>query len=700
MKRLALLLLLTLIFTACGGSNDVPAAIGGPTSTIELNHTLFRGVINRVSDFRITGFQVGQSVFGPVVLPKATQVRVLVPTIVNRIRIEYLDGDQVVGTHEQDVSLQPDQVTRIDDPEILLLVGTTTLDRSIVTTGTGQYKTLTYGPAWTQVVRTDLGATAQPDRETRRVSLLCMPHFSDVHIIDEESPLRIEFLRNLVGAFLPKTEFQAAWRPQEMLTVFVTEAMIRQINSIGAGPTTGRPYDCAVFTGDNGDNRHQSELERFLTLLDGGQITPSTGNPDLYEGVQDNSQPFLAEYWHPEPGPQDQYKQTYGFPNYPGLLAAAVQTFQAEGLKTPYYSAYGNHDHLLQGNFPEKVNLNPQMALNQIATSTTKILALPQVFQLLEKIKTGSGVDLFLAEFLDPLGINSVHDWPAFIGHWTAASTPSRQVTADPTRHLLQRTEFIQAHLDTPAVPGPVGHGFTAQNLQTGNMYYAFEPAPGILGLTLDTTNPGGENNGSIDVQQVAWMEQQIQQVSSRYYDANGNLIQTGNQDKLVILFSHHSIETMDNALPDPENPGQIRMLGGQFEQVLHRYPNVVAWLNGHTHYCRIFPHPDPTARTGGFWEVNSPSLIDFPQQARIVELVDNQDGTLSIFATLVDTAAPPETGAPGDPLSLASISRELSANDPQILDQPATKNEPGGLGFQIGNPNDRNVELLVKKPF
>ncbi len=699
MKRILLLLLISVACVACGGSEG-GLSPDSPSSILELNHTLFRGVISRVTDFRITGYQGEQSVFGPVVVQKATQVRINLPTIVNRIKIEYLAGDQVVGVHEQAVTMVANQVTRIDEPDIQLLVGTTTLDQSIQTTGTGIYKTLTYGPGWEQVVRTDLGATAQEGRQDRRVALLCMPHFSDIHIIDEESPLRIEFLRNLKGTFLPQDDFQAAWRPQEMLTVFVAEAMIEQVNTIGAGPITGRPYDCAVFTGDNGDNRHQSELQRFLTLMDGGTIVPSTGNPDLYEGVQDNSQPFLTEYWHPEPGPADQYKTTFGFPEIAGLLAAAVQPFTAQGLKTPYYTCYGNHDHLIQGNFPEKANQNPLIALDQIATSTTKILSLPLIFQLLEDIKPGTGVDAFLAEFLDPLGINVSGDWPAFIGHWTSDTTPSREVTSDPTRHLLQKTEFIQAHLNTPAVPGPVGHGFTASNLQTGNMYYAFEPAPGILGLTLDTTNPGGFDNGSIDVEQVAWMEQQIQQVSSRYYDANGNLIQTNNPDKLVILFSHHSIETMDNALPDPENPGQVRMLGGQFEQVLQRYPNVVAWMNGHTHYCRIFAHPDPTGRTGGFWEVNSPSLIDFPQQARIVELVDNKDGTLSIFATLVDTAAPPETGTPGDPLSLASISRELSANDPQILNQPATKTEPGGLGFQIGNPTDRNVELLVKKPF
>lgn len=565
----------------------------------------------------------------------------------------------------------------------------TTVERSIVTVGTGTYKTLAYGAGWTRLVRTEL-ANAQAGRETRRRSLLCMPHFSDVHIMDDESPLRTEFLRNMTGLFLPATEFQAAWRPQESLTTHVAEAMVQQMNAFGMGPVTRRPFDCAVFTGDNGDNRHQSELERFLTLMDGGAIRPSTGNPNLYEGVQDAETPLLTQYWHPEPGITDTYKTQFGFPNFPGLLTAAVQPFQATGLRTPWYTCYGNHDHLIQGNFPVRATTAPVNALTNIAEGPRKILDLPAVFKAFgEKI----GVVVFLAEFLDPLGDALPTDWAAFIGHWNANTTTSRTVTADATRHLLSRQEFIQAHIQSGAQPGPMGHGFQTANLNSGQLYYTFQPAEGILGITLDTTNPGGLNNGSVDSAQVDWMEQQIRQVSSRYYDANGVLVNTGNPDKLVMLFSHHSIETLTNALPDLDNP-QRRLLASEFEKILHRYPNVVLWLNGHTHYCRIYGHPDPDRRTGGFWEVNSPSLIDFPQQARIVEMADNQDGTLSIFGTLVDTAAPTQASVSSNPLSLASISRELSANDPQLVNQPL------GLEFQLGQLSDRNVELLIAKPF
>ena len=65
------------------------------------------------------------------------------------------------------------------------------------------------------------------------------------------------------------------------------------------------------------------------------------------------------------------------------------------------------------------------------------------------------------------------------------------------------------------------------------------------------------------------------------------------------------------------------------------------------------------------------------------------QDGTLSIFTTMVDHAGP--TGYHGgstSPVPLSGLARELSANDPQERNS--------GKG---GGPEDRNVELLVQRP-
>jgi hypothetical protein len=133
-----------------------------------------------------------------------------------------------------------------------------------------------------------------------------------------------------------------------------------------------------------------------------------------------------------------------------------------------------------------------------------------------------------------------------------------------------------------------------------------------------------------------------------------------------------------------------VRLKAAEIEEILHRYPNVVLWVNGHSHYNRVWAHPDGSRKTPGFWELNTAAHIDFPQQCRTVEIVDNRDGTLSIFGILLDHMAPATPGSlPTDPLGLASISRELAANDPLIP-----------YSGQLGAPSDRNVELIVQTPF
>jgi LPXTG-motif cell wall-anchored protein len=179
-------------------------------------------------------------------------------------------------------------------------------------------------------------------------------------------------------------------------------------------------------------------------------------------------------------------------------------------------------------------------------------------------------------------------------------------------------------------------------------------------------------------------------EASSHYRDTACTEIRTGYADQAVVLFSHHNKGTIANPSPDPANPAEPRLGAAELFAVLRRFPNVVAWINGHTHVNRVNAVPDPTGYTGGFWEITTAAHVDYPEHARLVELVDNRDGTWSFFATIIEHAAPATT----DPLDfsllgLAAISRELSANDPQV--DPVSK---------LGVPTDLNVELVVRAPF
>ena len=169
-------------------------------------------------------------------------------------------------------------------------------------------------------------------------------------------------------------------------------------------------------------------------------------------------------------------------------------------------------------------------------------------------------------------------------------------------------------------------------------------------------------------------------------------MVRGGKHDRLFVIFSHHTIGSMDN------NTGPGRVLGPAIRDLLLRFPNVVLWVNGHTHRNRVTPYARKrnAKAPGGFWEVNTAAHVDWPQQARTIELVDNRNGTLSIFGTVIDHVAPTSYGKrPKSPLELASLSRELGANDWQEEDR-----SPKGEDGRRGRLEDRNVELLVPAPF
>jgi len=268
-----------------------------------------------------------------------------------------------------------------------------------------------------------------------------------------------------------------------------------------------------------------------------------------------------------------------------------------------------------------------------------------------------------------------------------------QRVTPDPVRRrALPLREWLGALLAGNPEPGPVGHGFTHRNVQDGTAWWSRPHGDHVQLVGLDTCNHTTGSEGAVCDQQLRWLEAELQRHSTRWLDERGRPCTGPGPDRLCVLFSHHSSWTLTNRAEDRLFPGP-RHLGPEVVELLLRYPNVVLWVNGHTHEHTVVPHRGAAPGTG-FWEVNTASCIDFGQQARTVELVDNGDGTLSTFCTVLDHAAPPSVrvtpGGHYSPRELASLSRELSANDARWFD-------PFDL---LGHEEDRNVELLARAPF
>ena len=267
-----------------------------------------------------------------------------------------------------------------------------------------------------------------------------------------------------------------------------------------------------------------------------------------------------------------------------------------------------------------------------------------------------------------------------------------RKVTPDQNRRFVDRRQVVREHFVTRE--RPAGHGFTDDNVNAGTAYYGFDAGP-VRCLVLDTVNGYGGPNGSLDPAQLSWLERELAAGHRRHLNTDGSLVGSAGTDRLFVVFSHHTVATVDNWLAPP---GSRRILGHTVRDLLLRYPNAVLWVNGHTHVNQVTAHaraPD-AAVAGGLWEVTTASLIDWPQQARLVEVLDNADGTLSMFCTIVDTAAAASYRWPSDdPLTLVALSRELAGNDWQARARPVP-----GVDGRRGAATDRNVELVLPAPF
>ncbi|WP_432588282.1 TIGR03767 family metallophosphoesterase [Streptomyces sp. HD1123-B1] len=507
----------------------------------------------------------------------------------------------------------------------------TTLETVSAAHGAIGYRKLADGPAWAREVRTDIVA-GKGGREDRRTALASFVQLTDLHITDVQHPMRYEFMRS------GRT---GAWRPHEALTVVGAASLIERVNGLRGGPVTGAPLSFVMTTGDNTDNNSTIELDWFLTAMNGGRITPNTGDPRQYEGVQDSG---IKEFWHPDRALRDADKQR-GFPRIDGFLEAALRTVHSPGLRLPWYSTVGNHDDLGGGVYSFGGGY-----LAELATGDRKLQIVPAA----EAARIYAGE----RKGADPRG----KDMKALL---RAHARDMRRVTPDERRAPFTRAGYLAAHLDPARTgPGPVGHGYTKANQEQDTLYYSFRISDDVIGISLDTTDPGGHYTGSLGTAQLRWLERTLK----------------AHRDDHVLVFSHHYSRSMTNMNHDPARPGEARHGGDEIIALFRRHPQVRAWINGHSHQNEITPH-------GTFWEITTASHVDFPQLARVVEVVDNHDGTLSLFTTLIEAAAPRRTDHSDlSQTGLAALYRELSFN------------APGASQKLAGDPGDRNTELLLRK--
>jgi metallophosphoesterase (TIGR03767 family) len=522
------------------------------------------------------------------------------------------------------------------------------------------YRCLQYTPGEPHLVREDLSARPAGRADGRPAGrsrpLLSLVHITDLQLADVQSPARFEFL-NRYYADARYAELVPVQRPQEALTAHAVEATLATVNT-ALGPATGMAAQLAVTTGDAIDNTQWNEVQNFLALFEGGPVRPNSGGP-AYEGVQALDWPDDI-FWKPDgdgSGGPDIFRTAFGFPRHPGLLDRAMREFTATGLALPWLSCFGNHEALIQG----------------VGVPTPGLAA----------ALTGASKPAGLAGGLD-------HDraLELFTHHPEAyLAGPLRAVTADPGRRTITRREFVAAHFRAGA--RPAGHGFTERNRLDGTAYYVHD-TPAARFIALDTNCLTGGADGCLDHDQARWLEGRLAEAHSAYRAADGSIVRAGHDDRLVVLFSHHGTDTLTSAQASHAGPGGEPALDGAgLIALLHRFPNVVLWLNGHTHLNAVRARPAPAAAGGGFWEVTTCAVIDWPCQTRLVELIDCGED-LSVVCTMLDHDTPALVTDTQTSAEIASLHRELAANVPFA----------GAGSGRAGTAADRNVDLRVRAPF
>lgn len=532
-----------------------------------------------------------------------------------------------------------------------------TTDGESITGGTRSelgYWTLTTAPGEKHVSRTDF---AEPGADpTRAETLLTVAHLSDLHVCDSQSPARAEFLDRWADDDSPLKEHVdevGSYRAQDMLTVQVAAAMVQAVNAVPVGPVGGAPVDWAICTGDVVDSAQRNELDWYVALLDGGVVTPDSGDPARYEGVADNV--VRDEYfWHPEPSAEhgpDRPQRLHGFPTVPGLLDAVRRPFHSPGLGLPWLAVHGNHDQHSQGLTPV------DSPFGRSTTGSAKAIGVPAGWPVQQVAGFLSGLD----------GIGGSEPAEA---QW--AQLVTRYVTPDPQRRPISRHEFNAAHFG--AGSRPERHGLAPDSDVTGRSWYRFDHSADVTVLVLDTVNEFGGWQGCLDREQFGWLRSE--------------LTAADRERRYVVLASHHTLADLVNPVVPvgTPNPAQVEEVRAE----LADHPSLVLWLNGHTHITAVTGHPGASP----WWEVTAPSLIDFPQQGRIVELL-RSGGVLTVAATMLDHAGElPWSGSIATVPELAGLSRELAANAWQW------RTEHLDSHARAGRRVDRNVLLHLPDPF
>ncbi len=427
------------------------------------------------------------------------------------------------------------------------------------------------GPGEPVIERAPEGVSVPAPGAGRKV-LARFVHVSDIHVTDDESPIRL-------ARFDGGSPFDGAARPHSSHMGRVLNAAVRTVNAMHRS----QPLDFLMLGGDSTDSAQSNEIGWVIGILSGSDVVAC-------DSGKTND---------PKPGSDNDPKDP----------------FVPEGLEIPWKFCLGNHDTEIMG-----IN-----AINAIG----------------------------IANAIGNTTASGAQDWsqpgaPVIIG----------DLPPDENRRPLYRSEMI----DLIAADGD-GHGL--KDLTTDKVSYVFDVGTSLRFVVFDTALEEGGADGILRRPDLeAFLKPALDKAKS--------------DGKLVVLVSHHGLGSFGDGSSGSSAAKENAVPGDEIRTFLLSYDNVVLSLTGHTHYHVV---NWVGGASGGFWEVQTCSLVEFPNQMRLVEIADEDNGHLSIQLIGVDFATDDDV--------IAEEGRRLA-----ILDHTSG----WGAGYE-GTPSDRNVKLYVARP-
>ena len=471
---------------------------------------------------------------------------------------------------------------------------------------------------------------------TRTHRLMHFFAISDIHITDKEAPNQLIYLQQQDPANAGKQT--SIYSPVMLYTTHVLDAAIQTIN----GLHQRQAFDFGISLGDTCNSTQHNELRWYLDVIDGGVITPSSG---AHLGAT------TVDYQRP---------------------------YQAVGLdrSIQWYQVLGNHDHFWLGSIA--VDGDPALGVRSSYVSgevwAVGDLLRPNVSKATFPCLIDSSASLKSKQmYMGVLDGATMHGHPKDGGPVGAYSHPP-QVAADPNRRSLLRTEWMEEFFHTKTYP--IGHGLNLVDRKhpewnEGFACYSFVPKSDIPLKVIVLDDTQSETDGSHDIHGHGFLD------APRWKWLQEELAAGQAANQLMIVAAHVPIAVANigsevewwEAAKDPNAVERNAVTLQQLVSTLQGTPNLLMWIAGHRHLntVKAFVAPANTGAEHGFWQVETCSLRDFPQQFRTFEIYLNSDFTLSIAVTNVDPAV-----AEGTP---AATSRAYAIATQQIVQNDLTPN-------------------------